>query len=113
MKNDVIFHEIEWHTNRNFHVYVQPGERIEVHTRDGAGGLTGMKVFRVGDEAEYDSFNLKYTGTIKSITAKSVIVQPRFGRSSKRLDFRAFAWRNFDFDADRVARENYETGMYI
>jgi hypothetical protein len=24
-----------------------------------------------------------------------------------------FAWRNFDFDLDRVNRENWETSMYI
>ena len=113
MKNDVIFHEIEWHANQNFHVYVHPKKRIEVYTRNGAGEILGVKVFHQGDIAEYDSFNLKYTGTITSITGKNVIIQPPYGSRTKRLDFRAFAWRNFDFDAARVARENYETSSYI
>lgn len=110
---DVIFHEFEWASNKSFHVYVYPHERIEVHTRDGAGNLQFIKVFRVGDVAEHDSYNLKYTGLIKSITAKNVIIEPKFGRGTKRLDFRNFSWRNHDFDVDRVARENYETSSYI
>lgn len=110
---DVIFHEIQWHTDRSFHVYVHPKNRIEVYTRNGAGDVLDVKVFRQGDVAEYDSYNLKYTGEIVSITGKNVIIQPRFGSRTKRLDFRAFAWRNFDFDAERIARENFETSHYI
>jgi len=110
---DVIFHEVEWHANKSFHVYVHPKNRIEVHTRNGAGDMIDVKVFHPGDEAEYDSFNLKYTGQIVSITAKNVIIKPRFGSSTKRLDFRHFAWRNHDFDSARVAQENFETSHYI
>lgn len=113
-KNEAIFHEIEWASNKNFRVWVYPGDRIEVHTHALPGGdLKDVKVFRLGDEAEYDSYNLRYTGLVKSITAKNVIVEPRYGRSTKRLDFRNFAWRNHDFDSAQVARQNYETSMYI
>ena len=110
---DVIFQEVKWHSNRSFHVYVYPGEKIEIHTRDGSGTLVAIKSFVVGDIAEYDSFNLKYTGQITSITGKNVIIQPRHDSRSKRLNFEVFSWRNFDFDAVRVARENWETSSYI
>jgi len=110
---DVIFHQVEWHANKNFHVYVHPKNRIEVHTRNGAGETLDVKVFHQGDIAEYDSYNLRYTGQIVSITAKNVIIKPNYGSSTKRLDVRNFAWRNHDFDLDKVSRENYETSMYI
>lgn len=111
---DVIFHEVEWHANKSFHVYVHPKNRIEVHTRNGAGDTLDVKVFRQGDEAEYNSASpWEYTGLIVSITAKNVIIKPRFGSSTKRLDIRHFAWRNHDFDSAQVAKENFETSHYI
>ena len=111
--SDIIFHRFDWHSNHYFDVFITPKNCIEVHSRDGSGSLVSVKVFRLGDEAEYDSFNLKYTGAITSITGKNVIIKPRFGSSTKRLDFRAFAWRNYDFDSARVSRENFETSQYI
>ena len=102
---DVIFHEVEWHANKSFHVYVHPKNRIEVHTRNGAGHMIDVKVFHQGDEAEYNSASpWEYTGQIVSITAKNVIIKPRLGSGTKRLDFRHFAWRNHDFDP----KENHE-----
>lgn len=111
-KSEVNFHEFEWHTNRKFQVYVVPGNSIEIHARNGEN-ITHVNVFRIGDPAEHDSYNLKYVGIIKGITAKNVIIEPRMGNKKRHLDFRAFAWRNFDFDADKVAKENWETISYI
>ena len=113
-KNEAIFHEIEWASNKNFRVWIYPNDRIEVHTHAlPSGHLQNVKVFRIGDIAEYDSYNLRYTGVINSITAKNVIIAPRFGSATKRLDFRNFSWRNHDFDEVQVAQENFVTGMYI
>ena len=111
--SDIVYHQFPWHANQSFEVFVHPKKCIEIHSRDGAGSLVSVKMFRLGDEVEYDSFNLKYTGQITSITGKNVIIKPRFGSSTKRLDFRAFSWRNWDFDSVRVARENSETSNYI
>jgi len=110
---DIVYHQFDWHSNQSFEVFVHPKKCIEVHSRNGAGELTSIKMFRLGDIAEYDSYNLKYTGQITSITGKNVIIKPRFGSSTKRLDFRSFAWRNWNFDLDRISRENFETSQYI
>jgi len=113
MKNDIVFHEFDWHANCKFHVYIHPSKRIEIYSRNGAGEIVTAKVFHLDDEAEYDSYNLKYTGQIKSITTKNVIIQPRFGSRTKRLDFRAFAWRNYDFDPVKTANHNADVSNYI
>jgi len=69
--------------------------------------------FEVGSEAEYDSFNLSYTGTIVSITDKTVTIQPPYGDKKKRLKIATFQWRNWNFDAEETSRKNSETMMYI
>ena len=68
--------------------------------------------FEMGDEAEYDSFNLRYTGEILSITPKTVSIRNAFGKVT-RLALHQFCWRNWDFDAAQCAAENAETMMYI
>lgn len=113
MKSEVVFHEFEWHTNRSFHVYATPGKEIQIISRDGGGNVVYMKTFVLNEVAEYDSYNLKYLGVIKSITAKNVIIQPNFDSKTKRLGFKEFAWRNHDFDLARVSQENFKTSSYI
>ena len=102
--------------HESYDVYVQPGKQVEIHTRNRNGEIVTVKVFRVGDVAEYDSYNLSYTAPIKSITAKNVIFDTgsRFNcKETKRLNFDSFAWRNHDFDAYETARKNAEVSMYI
>ena len=80
--------------------------------RSGKEGTT----FQVGDVAEYDSYNLTYTGIIDKITDKAVTIVAYKGTSMQRthrLDLNAFCWRNYNFDAVRVAAANQETMMYI
>lgn len=67
--------------------------------------------FTVGDEAEYDSYNLRYTGRIVSITRAGVNFTTSEGR--KRLSWVNFIRRNWDFDAKRVAMENDSERMCI
>lgn len=70
--------------------------------------------FTVGDVAEYDSYNLSYTGKIVKITDKCVsIVEPYRNGKTHRLDLDTFCWRNHNFDAAETARQNAETSMYI
>jgi hypothetical protein len=68
--------------------------------------------FIVGDEASFDSYNLIYTGTIQSMTEKTVTIKTKYDRCV-RLSLEKFAIRNFDFDAVRIAEQNAETMMYI
>ena len=70
--------------------------------------------FAVGDVAEYDSYNLSYTGKITKITDKCVsIVEPYRNGKTHRLDLDTFCWRNHNFNAAETARQNAETSMYI
>ena len=92
--------------------YVTPGDRIELHTYR-FGALQTIKVFRVGDTAEHDSYNLRYLGTIRSITAKSVVIRPAYGSSTKRLNFDAFSWRNWNFDPVEVEAYNSQVSRNL
>jgi hypothetical protein len=102
--------------HESYIVYVTPGVKVEVHTHNRGGDLVDVKVFRPGDIAEYDSYNLSYTAPIKSITAKNIIFDTgsRFNRKeTKRLNFDSFAWRNHAFDAHETAMRNAEVSTYI
>lgn len=110
---------------KDHHAEVLPGQWIRLFgettkiTYEGSPGRYTQKVekvhyekmFRIGDEAEYDSYNLSYTGTITSITEKSVTFKTRSG--VKRLSLYEFDWRNYDFDAEETRKQNFETMNYI
>jgi hypothetical protein len=78
-------------------------------TRDGYDTIT----FNIGDSAIYDSYNLYYTGTITNITDKTVTFKRAGYDTTKRIKVEEFAWRNYDYDAERIGRENAETSWYI
>jgi len=97
---------------------VVPGESIRLFgakksMTTEAGFIAYETKFEIGDTAEYDSFNLSYTGKIVSITAKTVTIQPPLNDKKRRLKIDTFQWRNWDFDAAETARKNSETMMYI
>jgi len=72
--------------------------------------------FEIGDWAECDSYNLKYTGIIRSITEKTVTIEeyPDSSMSKRyRLKIAEFCWRNYDFNKEKVSAQNSETMMYI
>ena len=73
--------------------------------------------FKVGDTAEYDSFNLSYTGEIAKITEKTVTIMAYPGNPTMerthRLDIHQFAWRNYDFNKEETARKNSEMMMTL
>ena len=113
------------------HVEVKPGEYVRVYgvrknryhylTVYNMDGSKSTRVvhydepydltFRIGEYAEYDSYNLKYTGPILSIGKKTVTIQGTSGRT--RLTLHEFSWRNEDFDAEKISAENATTMMYI
>jgi len=91
-------------------------DSITIHKAQRDGSVKQGVTLRVGDEAEYDSYNLSYTGTITKITEKCVSIVAYPGSSNARthrLDLNAFCWRNFDFNAAETARKNSEEMMYL
>lgn len=106
-----IFESSSGRTGYGYRTTLVPGQYVTVE-RIVEGQVVSVKRFEVGDEAEYDSFNLSYTGPIMSITAKSIIVKDS-GGVNRRLKPEVFAWRNWDFDSAETARKNAETSMYI
>ncbi len=67
--------------------------------------------FKLGDTAEYDSYNLAYMGTITKITAKTVEITAHHGTSNAkvhRLSIYNFDWRNYDFDLEANCKRNSE-----
>lgn len=69
--------------------------------------------FKLGDTAEYDSFNLRYLGKIVQISEKRIVVQPNYGDTRKSMDLYSFAWRNHNFNLEDAIAENAETSQYI
>ena len=68
--------------------------------------------FLVGDQAEYDSYNLSYYGPITSISETTVCVA-NGPKTRAFMDFYKFCWRNVNFDLERAIAENSNTMTYI
>jgi hypothetical protein len=80
--------------------------------------VEGVQVnqFNIGDEAEYGSYNLIYTGPITKITDKIVQITAYPGTRNEtkhNLSLDTFCWRNEKFDAAKVAKYNQEESYYI
>jgi hypothetical protein len=95
---------------RRYRATLVPGKHIIVECfRDDQ--FVSMRKFEVGDVAEYDSFNLRYTAPIVSI-GKSTVTFNVYD-SKRRLKAENFAWRNWNFNAEEIARRNAETSQHI
>ena len=105
---------------RKFHGQVYPSQETEyAMSRNDDGSVTIYRnrqagaTFRVGDYAEYGSYNLIYVGEITKITDKVVTIVAYKGHKNMeqvhRLNLYQFAMRNYDFDEERVAKHNEET----
>jgi len=104
-----------------FDVRIIPQQEITIRknslAEDGRKwAFDGERTFRVGDWAEYDSWNLHYLGQIIAITNKTVTIvdypnshNPR----KRRLDLHTFCWRNFSRSVKEKREKNAETSMYI
>ena len=96
---------------RRYKATLVPGKHIIVEFfRDDQ--FVSMRKFEVGDEAEYDSFNLHYTAPIVSIGKSTVTFNTMLGHK-KRLKAQDFAWRNWNFNFEEIARRNAETSQCI
>lgn len=70
-------------------------------------------VFKVGDMAEYDSWNLSYYGTIYRITEKTVTIVERFGDKSHRLTIEQFCNKNWNWSLEETKEKDAITSLYI
>jgi len=62
--------------------------------------------FKIGDEAVYGGRNIKYTGRITKIGPKTVTIAD--DHQVKQLDLYAFIEKNWNYDAERIAKWNLE-----
>lgn len=73
--------------------------------------------FKVGDHAEYDSYNYSYLGVISHITEKSVTIVKDRGCLMRpnfcRLQIFDFEWRNWDFDLAVTRQANADVSQHI
>ncbi len=96
---------------------IVPGVSIRIFGTKGNrvnGPVEFDLTFLVGDIAEYDSYNLIYTGRITKIGPKTVTIQHyETGPRSSRLRLSEFSWRNWDFNTDEIAAKNSDTMMRI
>ncbi len=93
-----------------YHVDIAPKKSIRLYgtqINQITGPLEFDKTFNIGDQAEYDSYNLSYTGEIVTIGAKTITVEDH--GEKHRLDLHTFSWRNWDFDAQRIFENNMDT----
>jgi hypothetical protein len=101
---------------RGQHAAVEAGKQITLWgvDRNNVKGFRPYRIeFKIGDAAEYDSFNLSYTGTIVAIGAKTVSIQHERGGKITRLSIHEFSWRNNDFDAVKIAEQNSDMMMSL
>lgn len=74
------------------------------------------KTFKIGDWAEYDSYNLRYDGKITAITPKTVTINAYPDSNNERnhrMSIYEFSYRNWNFDKEETDRHNSEEMMYI
>jgi hypothetical protein len=67
--------------------------------------------FRIGDRAEYDSYNLKYIGTITAIGKSTVTITDH--KENRRLSLYEFISRNWDYNQKKIDAHNEEEMLCI
>lgn len=67
------------------------------------------RTFSLGDTAEYDSYNMAYTGTIVAVGGKTIAIKD--GGKVRRLSIFEFARRNRDLDLEEIGRRNTDVMM--
>jgi hypothetical protein len=101
-------------TASEYAVVIEKDKSIAIF-RDNKGTVEVCAKFNIGDKAEYDSYNLRYLGEIDKISNNTVTIVKKRGVSNKvhRLSMHEFCYRNYDFDMEKVAKENHEASMNI
>jgi len=108
-KSNGVVHPPEVKTGQ--HVEVTPGVSIRLFGHNPnhiSGGLDYDVTYRIGDEAEYDSFNLSYHGRITKISAKCVYIWNDMYNKESRLDLYKFSWRNHNWNLAKAVKETLE-----
>jgi hypothetical protein len=98
----------------DYHAEIKPGREIRIFGtyRNHINGAQQFdKTFKVGDVAEYGSYNLVYTGEIVSIGKKTISIH-HHGEVS-RLSLYEFSWRNWDFNIEKINKHNIEESYCI
>ena len=101
-------------TKNEYHAEIIPGVQIRIfgEYRNHANGPQKFDLcFKVGDEAEYGSYNLIYTGPILAIGKKTITIKAT--SDIRRLSLHDFCYRNWDFDLARITKHNSEEMHYI
>lgn len=95
-----------------YHADIEPRKSIRLYgfIRDAATPFE--QVFRIGERAVYDSYNLIYTGIIESIGERTVSIRDNGGKMH-RLSLYEFCWRNCDFDLARIEDSNARESVCI
>lgn len=92
------------------------GTRSESRATKGADGFYTheiveapyVRTFRIGEIAEYDSYNQSYYGEIDAIGEKTVTIRKDGGTRRARLDLETFSWRNRRFELAKAEARNLE-----
>lgn len=71
------------------------------------------RTFEIGDVVEYDSYNLKYHGTIVAISDKAITVKPEHSHRTRRMTLNSFTFRNYDLDLAAAFRANSDALYYL
>lgn len=96
---------------RYYAIVIYPGKNIQIAQPSREVGKPGtVRTFRIGDMAEYHSYNLSFFGPIKSISAKTVVIMEKHGRNPRKhiLKIPDFATQNADFDLAAATKRNHE-----
>lgn len=96
-------------TSTGQHATIAVGESIRIFGIYGRD-TTYDRTFRLGDFAEYDSYNMAYTGKIVSIGEKTIGIEDG-GKVHLLLVF-DFARRNQDLDLEAIAARNFDVMMH-
>lgn len=81
------------------------------YTNNKKNPQTFDKTFKIGDLAQYDSYNLIYCGKIRSIGNKTVTIAD--GDEVKRLNFWSFINKNWNYDLHKIQQKNLEMSNQI
>ena len=104
--------------SNDYNAEIIPGQSIrifgEIKRYDGANTKFD-RTFKMGEQAEYDSYNLIYTGEIIAIAGKTVTIQHYTSSHSRksRMSLHDFIWRNWDLDMEKVNARNQDTLQHI
>ena len=103
--------------SNDYNAEIIPGVSIRIFgtiKRYDENNISFDRTYKMGEQAEYDSYNLIYTGEIVAIAGKTVTVQHYPSRPRKsRMSLHDFIWRNYDLDMDKVNARNQDTLMHI